>query len=297
MQQKFFIKPFASAGDRKEIPNDTQITGDVSYEQGYTYDYQRDQATDPLAKTFERDKHNGIFHDMTGALQQYQTTGTPEWITKADNGGKAYPYAKRARVLYRAKENDPWDIYESLVDNNIAAPTNAKKWARMVSEVASQEQAIAGTDNSTIMTPLRVAQAYATQQFVTSNYARTDYVDTHYLKPQEADTRYLNLQQGDSRYFRREEMTFPKLKSGYQVLPSGLILQWGDAHLVARGNEIWFPMRFPNGVLTVQLSHIEQHPAVCLCHTVRDQSKFFAAGVTYAGNHYAMNISWFALGH
>ncbi len=164
MPQKFFAKPFAAVGDRKEVPNDTQITGEVSYEQGYGYDYQRDQATDPLAKPIERDKLNAILHDITEALQQYQVLGTPEWITKTDNGGKAYPYAQRARVRYRAKENDPWDIYESLADNNIAAPTNAKKWARIVSEVASQEQAIAGADNSTIMTPLRVAQATANKQ-------------------------------------------------------------------------------------------------------------------------------------
>ncbi len=164
MRQKFFIKRFAELGDRKEVPNDTQITGEVSYEQGYTYNYQRDQATDPLAKTFERETHNAILYDITGGLQNIQTTGTPEWITKADNGGKAYPYVQRARVLYRAKENEPWDMYESLVDNNTAVPTNAKKWTRILSEVASPEQAIAGTDNSTIMTPLRVAQATANKQ-------------------------------------------------------------------------------------------------------------------------------------
>ncbi len=164
MQQKFFIKRFAELGDRETVPNDTQVTGDVSYEQGYTYDYQRDQASDPLAKPIERSKLNAILHDMTEALQQYQVLGTPEWITKADNGGKAYPYAKCARVRYRAKDTDPWEVYESLIDNNIAVPTNAKKWARMVSEVASQEQAIAGTDNSTIMTPLRVAQATINKQ-------------------------------------------------------------------------------------------------------------------------------------
>ncbi len=164
MQQKFFMKPFAAAGDRARVPNNIQITGDVSYEQGYGYDYQRDQANDPLAKPIERSKLNAILHDITEALQQYQVLGTPEWITKTDNGGKAYPYARCARVRYRTKDTDPWEIYESLIDNNMAVPTNAKKWARIVSEVASQEQAIAGTDNSTIMTPLRVAQATANKQ-------------------------------------------------------------------------------------------------------------------------------------
>ncbi len=159
MQQKFFIKPFAELGDRETVPNDTQITGDISYEQGYGYDYQRDQATDPLAKPIERTKLNAILHDITGVLQQYQVIGTPVWATKADSDGHQFPYAQCARVLYRAKETDQWEVYQSLVDNNTAPPSDTDKWRRIVSAIASEEQAIAGTDNSTMMTPLRVAQA------------------------------------------------------------------------------------------------------------------------------------------
>jgi hypothetical protein len=164
MQQKFFIKPFAVAGDREAVPNDIQTTGDVSYEQGYGYDYQRDQASDPLAKPIERNRHNAILHDITEAVQQYQVFGTPEWITAENNGGTAYSYARRARVRYQAKNTDPWDVYESLVDNNTVEPRDTTKWVKVVSAVASQEQAIAGTDNNTIMTPLRVAQATANKQ-------------------------------------------------------------------------------------------------------------------------------------
>src|SRR5579871_6622663 len=143
MQQRFFIKPFATAGDREKVPNDTQATGDVSYEQGYGYDYQRDQATDPLAKPIERNKHNALLYDITEALQQYQMFGIPEWITESDNGGKAYPYARRTRVRYQTSKTDPWEVYESLVDNNTAAPSDTTKWAIIVSTAASQEQAIA----------------------------------------------------------------------------------------------------------------------------------------------------------
>ncbi|BBO60108.1 hypothetical protein [Mycoavidus sp. B2-EB] len=60
-----------------------------------------------------------------------------------------------------------------------------------------------------------------------ADYANKDCVDTRTLTPEAADQRYLTPGQGDSRYVRREERTFPELKSGYQVLPSGLILQWG----------------------------------------------------------------------
>ncbi len=161
MQQKFFIKRFAELGDRETVPNDTQITGDVSYEQGYPYDYQRDQATDPFAKPIERTKLNALLHDITGVAQHYQMRGTPEWATKADSDGHPFPYTQCARVLYRAKETDHWAVYESLVDNNTVTPSDAEKWRRIMSAVASEEQAIAGTDNSVIMTPLRVAQMIA----------------------------------------------------------------------------------------------------------------------------------------
>lgn len=183
MQQKFFVKPFAVAGDRETVPDDIQTTGNVNYEQGYGYDYQRDQAIDPLAKPIERNKHNAILHDITEAVQQYQVFGTPEWITAEDNGGIAYPYARRARVRYRASETDPWEVYESLVDNNTAEPSEATKWAIVVSTVASSEQAVTGTDNNTIMTPLRIAQTltqYTTQDWVSKNAVQTERDGTIY---------------------------------------------------------------------------------------------------------------------
>ncbi|UAW63505.1 hypothetical protein KMZ15_05245 [Mycoavidus sp. HKI] len=158
MQQKFFTKPFAILGDREAVPNDTQITGDVSYEQGYGYDYQRDQAIDPLAKPIERTKLNAILHDITDVLQQYQACGTPEWVSAADNDGESFPYAQGARVRYRTNETEPWNLYESLGDHNTTAPSDPEKWMRVVSAIASVEQAVDGTDNHSIMTPLRVAQ-------------------------------------------------------------------------------------------------------------------------------------------
>ncbi|HZS81055.1 MAG TPA: tail fiber domain-containing protein [Herbaspirillum sp.] len=56
-----------------------------------------------------------------------------------------------------------------LVDDAQSAMRKAmndmhEEWVKVVSAVASQEQAIAGTDNNTIMTPLRVAQATANKQ-------------------------------------------------------------------------------------------------------------------------------------
>ncbi len=340
MQQRFFIKPFAAAGDRESVPSDTQATGDVSYEQGYGYDYQRDQATDPLAKPIERNKHNALLHDITEVLQQYQMFGTPEWINESDNEGKAYPYARRTRVRYQANKAGPWEVYESLIDNNTAAPSDTTKWAIVASTVASQEQALAGTDNGTIMTPLRVAQATANKQptlgytpvqqgtgidqksnvikigwskqdrlkatvddtdqgnFVFDNqlasYASIDYVDKHYLKPEDADNRYLTPQQGDERYWKRDEMNFPELKSGYQVFPSGLIVQWGNVIVPARGGEILFPISFPKEAWVVQLTCTKG--ANIVGYSKLDQSKFFAESITWTGGQYDTRTGWLAFG-
>ncbi|UUM21142.1 hypothetical protein [Mycoavidus sp. SF9855] len=298
--------------------------------------------------TIEQEKHNMILHDITEALQQYQVFGTPEWIAPSDSGGQAYPYAKRARVCYRTTETEPWEIYESLSDQNTTKPSNAEKWMRIVSKIASQEQATAGTDNSTIMTPLRVAQATANKQpalgytpvqqgtgigqqsnavkigyseqgrlqatvddtdqgnFVfesqLADYARKDYVDTHTLTPEVADQRYLTSELGDSRYVRREERTFPELKSGYQVLPSGLILQWGTVG-TPHGNDgrwVQFPIKFSNDSFNVFLTD----RAGIGCHA--------GAAVPQPGNptgfqaygrsieHHGISCTgfgWFAIGH
>lgn len=48
--EKFIKTPFASMGDRNDIPDAIQSTGDVSMTTGYGYDYERDQTSDENAK-------------------------------------------------------------------------------------------------------------------------------------------------------------------------------------------------------------------------------------------------------
>lgn len=125
MLSKYFRLPFASSGDKTSIPDATQTAGDVSYQQGYGPDYQRDKTSDPLAKTIERDKMNALFNDMTNALKVLQEFGgAVEWIAPADNGGNAFAYDYGARVRYSGQ------IYISLVDNNTDTPVgpNWLKW-------------------------------------------------------------------------------------------------------------------------------------------------------------------------
>lgn len=119
---KFFRLPFATSGDKTAVPDPVDVNGNVTYTQGYSYDYQR-QKTDPAAKNIERDKMNQIFFDITNAIAEIQSQGIPDFITTALNGGTAYSYAQYAVVKYSG------DLYISLVATNTALPSDATKWA------------------------------------------------------------------------------------------------------------------------------------------------------------------------
>lgn len=119
---KFFRLPFATTGDKTAVPDAVDSNGNVSYSQGYGFDYQR-QKTDPAAKNIERDKMNQVFFDMTTAIAELQSQGVPDFITSALNGGAAYSYAINSLVRYSG------DVYVSLVAANTALPSDATKWA------------------------------------------------------------------------------------------------------------------------------------------------------------------------
>lgn len=129
MNQYFFRVPFAVSGDVLEIPQALQPSGQVSFTQGYTFDYERVLDYDPDAKAIERDKQNFLFGAITAALKQYQTFGVPEFITSTDNGGTPYAYAKGATVRYTGDGGTTWEVYESQEDNNEDEPPSSK-WRR-----------------------------------------------------------------------------------------------------------------------------------------------------------------------
>ncbi|MDL2313402.1 hypothetical protein LJC36_00300 [Desulfovibrio sp. OttesenSCG-928-C14] len=131
MALKFFRKYFAVQGDTQEIPDDLQQGGEVSFETGYGFDYERDPASDPLAKDVERPKMNWLLGVITGEIRQYQTDGTYPYITPEKNGGNPFPYARLARCLYTDEDDGGTELYESLVDNNTSLPTDMTKWKKI----------------------------------------------------------------------------------------------------------------------------------------------------------------------
>lgn len=125
---KYYRDPFAIAGDKTAVPDDAQPSGSVSYEQGFTFDYQRNYPSDPNSKPFPRDQFNQVMYDTTLNIQQYQQHAVPNFITSTDNGGTAFSYDKNARVLYDDGVHGV-RVYQSLVSSNNTLPSDATKWA------------------------------------------------------------------------------------------------------------------------------------------------------------------------
>lgn len=120
---------FAVDGTRVAVDDGAQPSGIVSLQSGYTFDYERNIANDPLAKSIERSKFNQIMYLVTDAVRQYQGFGTPGWIPASENGGVDYEYAKYARVVHGGV------VYESLVAANTDEPPSAN-W-KIVDQLAS----------------------------------------------------------------------------------------------------------------------------------------------------------------
>ncbi|MEK8140085.1 phage tail protein [Morganella morganii] len=122
---KIFKIPFATQGDRTAVPDDVQADGSVSYTQGYGYDYERDQATDPAAKDIEREKMNSLFHDITGAVGEIQAFGMPVWAEE----GK--PYAIRSIVYHNKK------AWQSKIENNKTEPAAGTAWTELKADMTA----------------------------------------------------------------------------------------------------------------------------------------------------------------
>jgi len=97
------------------------IDGTVSYEDGWTPDYNLEQGVDPNAKDIPRDQSNELFFDVTDNIKQYQEHAIPEFINTADNGGFPFPYDEFAQVIFT-----DGNVYESNVAANTDTPPSSQ---------------------------------------------------------------------------------------------------------------------------------------------------------------------------
>ena len=130
---KYFAIPFATSGDKTVIPEAATPSGAVSYTQGFGPDYERDPATDPLAKRVPRNETNEVLFEATKAIKYLQLYGMPEWFA-VDDSGNPVTYSKNAWV--RRTVTGVTTVWVSLVDGNTATPgTDATKWVAISPDI------------------------------------------------------------------------------------------------------------------------------------------------------------------
>lgn len=359
MDQKFFRIPFADGGDQTAIPDDLDPSGFVSFDTGYGFDYERDRATDPAAKAIERAKMNYLFFAVTEALQALQTRGLPEWITAANNGGAAYPYADSALVLHggalyislqAANTEEPgtgaqWASFASILKNAITTPPQFNDTTKIASTafvqralgslrgylgvtaslvmsathigVAVQFSGGAAGQTITLPDPLTVAMGSVVfirnQGTVDITIARTG---AAFIVVGETQLTSLVLQPGesiafytptDSWYTLYSTAELPYLRqfsrslasNGFQRLPGGLVLQWGNATTNASGVAVVnYPMVFPNAVMIAGTSDSET-VAASACYGAVSLTSTSQLTLTYARGGAAADagfVFWWAIG-
>lgn len=163
VDSKYMGIPFGTSGDKATIPEATQPGGQVSYQQGFGPDYERDPATDPLAKRVPRDETNEFYFQVSNAIKFLQLYGAPEWYA-LDGAGNQVAYPLSARV--RRDAGTGMQVWKSLVANNTSTPgSDPLKWAleilvvpasfteQGIAELATISEARGRVDTSRIITP------------------------------------------------------------------------------------------------------------------------------------------------
>lgn len=105
-------------------------TGTLSYRYGYTENYEQNLLTTSTALPIPRSLTNGLFYDITYAIQQIQTNGASLWVDPA-SGGPLLDYPIYAQVQH-SYSMGPAYIWESNVASNAVEPGVDATW-RVVS--------------------------------------------------------------------------------------------------------------------------------------------------------------------
>lgn len=86
MPPDLIVQPFANTGD-KTTPPQTDPSGFVNFQDGYTPDYEINLASgNPQAKAVERSIQNYLFNLLTSNVQAWQSVGFPIWYNSMPGG-------------------------------------------------------------------------------------------------------------------------------------------------------------------------------------------------------------------
>ena len=129
----YFLYPYAvdgSPSDVVAIDNTGGTTGPLSYQYGFTPNYEEDLSSIPSALPVPRPQFNQLMLDITTAIQQLQKQGAPLWVAPAVGGAQGGPvsYPIWARVAYTAAAPYGFQIWESQVNGNTSLPGADNNW-------------------------------------------------------------------------------------------------------------------------------------------------------------------------
>lgn len=104
---KYFEKPFAVNGDKTSVPDASQPSGNVSYDEGWTADYELNQETNPNAKDIPRRSENQLKYDITSALKEVQEFGFKVYDALVNYPAKARALGSDGNIYLAKSANGP----------------------------------------------------------------------------------------------------------------------------------------------------------------------------------------------
>lgn len=274
MKQHYFDVPFAFAGDVTAIPDPLQVGGTVSMTEGWNNNYQRNLSTDPAALPIDRSTTNWLLLQISTALQALQQASVPELILASQNGGAAYSYGQGAVVLWSASGNAPFVKYVSLTAGNTNTPSAADPqglttgWQTVVDPIATAAQASAGTNDASIMTPLKVAQQTALRALLAGSSSQVFNVGPATAGTHAPET--LQVQQSAFNYAGTVTGTANALTAAIAPAPTSLTDGLTVAIRVATTN---------TGATTLNLNGLGAVAVVGAAHMALQGGELFATGL------------------
>jgi Chaperone of endosialidase len=139
----YFDTIFGISGNLTAVPDAAQVDGSVSYTDGYPILYETPVGSGGL--NIDRAQMNQLFNDITTAIQLYQQTSIPPFITSTMNGGSPYSYSEYNTVMLGGI------AYQSNTNSNTDTPPSSKwnalplGWGTMAGQFANAVAITGGT--------------------------------------------------------------------------------------------------------------------------------------------------------
>ncbi len=170
---KYIKVAFATSGDTSPVPDGTQPDGSVSFNEGWSPDYAKDQATDPEAKDIPRQSENYLKLIMTDGIKELQELGFKIYDNEVNYPVKARVVGVTGLTYIAEIANGPellpivdpvgdvtgtwipWGFNEAQIQSFIdATPVpQATEVLRGGGEVATKAEQESAADNTKLGTP------------------------------------------------------------------------------------------------------------------------------------------------